>query len=64
VPDTAKGTTLQTNDASITTVTVTGCAAGELMHLKIMRDRTNGSDTLGASSAQLIGVELTMRRAQ
>jgi len=64
VADTAKGTTLQTNDAAITTVTVTGCAAGELMHLKIMRDRTNGSDTLGASSAQLIGVELTLRRAQ
>ena len=64
VPDTAKGTTLQTNNAAITTVTVTGCAAGELMHLKIMRDRTNASDTLGASSAQLIGVELTLRRAQ
>ena len=64
VPDTAKGTTLQTNNAAITTVTVTGCAAGELMHLKIMRDRTDASDTLGASSAQLIGVELTLRRAQ
>ena len=64
VPDTAKGTTLQTNNAAITTVTVTGCAAGELMHLKIMRDRTDTSDTLGASSAQLIGVELTLRRAQ
>lgn len=62
VADAAKGTTNQTNDAAIASVTVTGCAAGELMHLKIARDRTDGSDTLGASSARLIGVELTLIR--
>jgi len=62
VTDTAKGTTLQTNDASITTVTVTGCAAGELMHLKIQRDSAHASDTL-AATARLIGVELVIREA-
>jgi len=60
VTDTAKGTTLQTNDATITTVTVTGCAAGELMHLKIQRDSAHASDSL-AATARLIGVELVMR---
>lgn len=64
VADAAKGTTNQKNDATITGLTATGCAAGELMHLKVMRDRTNASDTLGAAAARLIGVELTMRRAQ
>lgn len=62
VADAAKGTTNQTNDAAIASVTVTGCAAGELMHIKIMRDRTDGSDTLGASAARLVGVELTLIR--
>lgn len=62
VTDTAKGTTLQTNDASITTVTVTGCAAGELMHIKVRRDSGHASDSL-AATANLIGVELTYRRA-
>lgn len=63
VTDTAKGTTLQTNDATITTVTVTGCAAGELMHLKITRDSGHASDTLSAATAVLIGVELVIREA-
>jgi hypothetical protein len=62
VTDAAKGTTLQTNDASITGVTATGCAAGELMHVKVFRDAAHASDDL-AATARLIGVELTMRRA-
>jgi hypothetical protein len=62
VTDTAKGTTNQTNDASITTVTVTGCAAGELMHVKIRRDSGHASDSL-ADTARLIGVELVTREA-
>ena len=62
VTDTAKGTTNQTNDASITTVTVTGCAAGELMHVKIRRDSGHASDNL-ADTARLIGVELVTREA-
>lgn len=63
VTDTAKGTTLQLNDASITGMTTTGCAAGELATLKVLRNRTHASDSL-AAAVLLEGVELTMRRAQ
>ena len=63
VTDVAKGTTLQTNDASITGLTTTGCAAGELLHLKVFRDPAHASDDL-AAAADLIGVEVTTRRAQ
>lgn len=62
VVDATKGTTNQTNDASITGLTVTGCAAGELLHLKVSRDPTNVSDATLAD-ARLIGFELTYRRA-
>jgi len=62
VTDAAKGTTLQTNDAAITGVTTTGCAAGELMHIKILRDSGHASDNL-AATARLIGVELVVREA-
>jgi hypothetical protein len=41
---------------------VTGCAAGELMHIKILRDSAHASDTL-AATARLIGVELVIREA-
>ena len=58
--DTAKGTTNQTNDVSDTGITMTGCAAGELLHLKIFRDSAHASDTL-AATARLIGVELVVR---
>lgn len=62
VTDAAKGTTLQLNDATITTVTITGCAAGELMFVKVLRDAAHASDTL-AATARLVGLELTYRRA-
>jgi len=62
VTDTAKGTTNQTNDASIMGVTATGCAAGELLHIKVTRDPAHASDN-HAATARLIGVELTLRRA-
>ena len=62
VTDAAKGTTLQDNDAAITTLTVTGCAAGELLYLKVRRDAAHASDDL-AATAVLRGIELTYRRA-
>lgn len=62
VTDAAKGTTLQTNDASITGITTTGCAAGELLHVNIYRDAAAGGDTM-TGNARLIGIELTLRRA-
>lgn len=49
--------------AAVTGITTTGCAAGEFLHLKVTRDADNGSDNL-AVDARLIGVELTLRRAQ
>lgn len=61
VVDATKGTTNQTNDATITGLTVTGCAAGELLHIQVSRDPTNGSDATLAD-ARLIGFELTYRR--
>lgn len=61
VTDTAKSTANQTNDATITGITATGCAAGELLHLKVFRDAAHASDNL-AATARLIGIELTLRR--
>ena len=53
VTDTTKATTLEANDADIASVTVTGCAAGEIAHIKIYRDADNGSDTM-TGDARLI----------
>lgn len=61
VTDAAKGTTLQDNDAAITGLTMTGCAAGEALYLKLSRD-PSGSDTL-AATASVRFLELTIRRA-
>ncbi len=61
VTDTAKGTTLQYNDAAIAGVTATGCAAGEMLYLKVVRDPAHASDTL-AATARLVGLEITLRR--
>ena len=63
ITDTVKGTANQLNVASITSVTLTNCSAGELAHLKVLRNRTHGSDTI-AGTISLVGVEVTMRRAQ
>jgi len=63
VTDAAKGTANQFNDASITSLTMTGCAAGESWFVRVFRDPANGSDTL-ADTARLVAVELTTRRAQ
>ena len=62
VTNATKGTANQLNTASITSITTTGCAAGELMHIKVTRDPAHASDTM-AGTARLVGVELTYRRA-
>ncbi len=59
----APGTANRLQTSSITGVTITGCAANELLHVKLFRDGNDGSDTLGAS-LDVIGVEITTRRAQ
>ena len=58
VTDAAQGTTLWMNTATITGLTMTGCAADEYLHLKVFRDPTNGSDTL-AADANLFGIRIT-----
>lgn len=62
VTDAALGTTLQLNDASMTSITITGCAAGERLYWKFLRDAAHGSDDL-AAAAQLISLVFTVRRA-
>ena len=65
VSDAAKGTTLQTNVATITGVTSTGCAAGELLHVALSRDANGGAVTDDMTGdARVIGLELTIRRTQ
>jgi hypothetical protein len=63
VTDTAKGTTLQFNTASLSSITTTGCAAGEVLFLKLTRDPAHASDTL-AATARLVALELSVRRAR
>jgi hypothetical protein len=58
----APGTANRVQTTAIAGVTATGCTAGNLLHLKISRDGTDGSDTIGAT-ARLVGIEITIRRA-
>ena len=61
VTDAAQGTTLQFNEAEIIGLTITGCAADELMFIQLLRDPADGSDDLG-DTASLVSFELTTRR--
>jgi hypothetical protein len=61
VTDAAQGSASRLNTASITGITTTGCAAGELLFFRVQRD-PSGSDTLGAT-ANLIMLRMTLRRA-
>lgn len=63
ITDTAKETADQQNDASVSGVTTTGCAAGETLYWKLLRNRTHASDTL-AAAAELISYEFKFRRMQ
>ncbi len=62
VTDATQGSASRRNTASFTSLTLTGSAAGSTLYLKIKRDPTHGSDTLGAD-AIFLGAELTYRRA-
>lgn len=63
IVDAAKGVgnPSQTNDATATGITMTGCAAGELWHFRVRRDTAHASDTHN-NTARLTGVEITLRR--
>ncbi len=45
----AAGTSGRPNKQTITAITVTGCAAGEIMRIRFYRNRTEASDTLNAA---------------
>lgn len=62
VTDATQGTADRLNTAAITGVTTTGCAAGEMMFLRLFRDPTHASDTL-ANTATFTGMELIVRMA-
>lgn len=63
VSDAAKGTTLQTNIATLSNITKTGCAADELLHIRLSRDADGGAVTDDMTGdARVIGVELTVPR--
>lgn len=61
VTDTTKGTASQFNEASITGITTTGCAAGEEFFFEFLRNPVDASDTL-ASIANLVTLQLVIRR--
>jgi hypothetical protein len=65
IVDTAKGVASQLNATASATITTTGCAAGELLHVQVRRDPADVQDTfLAATTARFYGLELTVRRAQ
>ena len=62
VQDALNGTANQVAISPATAaITITGGAAGELVHFKVSRDPTSGSDTL-AATARLIGVMISYTR--
>lgn len=58
VTDAANPSASTMNTVQIAPVTTTGCAAGELLHLKLLRNPAHASDTLG-NTALLVGVRWT-----
>lgn len=62
IVDAVKGTTLQLNDFSQSTVTTTGCAAGETFFWRLRRQRTHASDT-ATGTLDLVSLTFTIRRA-
>ena len=58
----APGTASRLQTSSITSLTITGCAVGEILHLKLFRDGNDAADTI-AATARFYDLELTIRRA-
>ncbi len=57
------GTANRLQTSSIAGVTITGVAAGELLHLKVFRDGADAADT-AAATVEMLGLEVTYRRSQ
>ena len=65
VSDTVDGITTDMNRTTDTSITATGCAADEMVQIRISRDANGGAVTDSMTGdARLIGVMLTIRRAQ
>jgi hypothetical protein len=63
ITDAAKGTTNQFNDFSLSSVTTTGCAAGETFFFRFSRDADNGSDDM-TGDARVKTIRFKIRRNQ
>lgn len=61
VTDATKGTASQINQATISNVPTTNCAAGEELFFEFLRDGAHASDSL-ASIANLVTLQITIRR--
>lgn len=61
VTDTAQAIASQKNEATISTISVTSCAAGEEFYWEFVRDPANAADTL-ASTANLVTLQFVIRR--
>lgn len=59
----APGVASRVQTSAITSVTITGCAANEVLHVRLFRDGNDAQDTLSAT-VRFIGLEFTLRRAQ
>lgn len=54
----------EVQSASIATVTMTGCAAGYALHVRLLRDPSNGADTLASNAARMMVVRLKMPKSE
>ncbi len=63
VPDAAKASSFQFNDAALPAITTAGCAAGGQLFFKVSRDPAHAADTLGAT-AELLWLRFKLRRTQ
>jgi len=64
ITDASKSTAYQFNDAVLAgALTVTGCAAGEQLFFKFLRDPAHASDNLSAT-AELLWIRFKLRRAE
>lgn len=63
VADTANGTANRLNLATISNVTQTGCAAGEQLRMRVLRNRTHASDSI-TGVVSLANFKLKIRRTQ
>lgn len=59
--DAAQGVAGRMNTVSQTGVTTTGCVAGDLMFVRILRDPANAGDTI-AATADVVAADILLRR--